>query len=211
MQMKNIKIESQYFMNIISYSTLLKSNHIDFSICDSFRKMSFRNRCVISTANGLLSLTVPILGGRSVRSSFKATRIDHSAFWQERHWRSISSAYGNSPWFFHYGDSLELLFRRKETFLADWNMASFEWLNDAVGASLSVGNAPDEVESVFWDLRDSIRPNNFQDPDLGPFPTYPQVFEEKIGFQPNLSMLDLVLNMGKSTLDILSKVPPGKT
>ncbi len=130
----DIKIEIQYFMNIVSYSTLLKSLNIDFSLYDSYRKMSFRNRCVISTANGLLSLTVPILGGRSVRSPFSATRIDHSAPWQERHWRSIFSAYGNSPWFFHYGDSLELLFRRRETFLADWNQACFEWF-DGVGIS----------------------------------------------------------------------------
>jgi hypothetical protein len=206
-----VQIESQYFMNIVSYSTLLKSSHIDFSLCDSFRKMSFRNRCVISTANGLLSLTVPILGGRSVRAPFSETRIDHSSPWQERHWRSIFTAYGNSPWFFHYGDSLELLFRRRETFLADWNQGCFEWLNDAVGVSLSVANDPSEVERGLLDLRDLIRPNNFQDPDLGPFPIYPQVFEEKNGFQPNLSMLDLVLNMGKSTLDILAKVASRKT
>lgn len=199
-----IKIESQYFMNIVSYSTLLKSSHIDFSIYDSYRKMSFRNRCVISTANGLLSLSVPIRGGRSVRSPFSATRIDHSAPWQEQHWRSIFSAYGNSPWFFHYGDSLELLFRRRDTFLADWNQACFEWLNKAVGVSLFSGNNTTESESGFRDLRDRIRPNNFQQHELGPFPVYPQVFEEKIGFQPNLSMLDLVLNMGNSAKELLA-------
>lgn len=196
-------IESQYFPCITSCITLFKNKNIDFCIYDPYLKMSFRNRCIIATANGTHSLSIPILGGRSHRAPFRDIRIDHSGTWRDKHWRSVFSAYGKAPMFFQYGGQLEDLYRKRIDFLMDWNMACLEWVNGIFGITLSYPDPVSGAGSDRLDWRDRIRPKNYQDAEFGPFPVYPQVFQEKIGFQPNLSILDLIFCMGKQGRTLL--------
>lgn len=193
---------------------------------------------VIATANGLLTLSIPVEGGRNQRALYRDIRVDNSADWQTRHWRSIFSAYGKSPWFFQYADSLEDVYRHRDPFLVDWNFRCLEWVCSALrlpadsplqlacrnrdghaatlpavidetpspapgfSAGASRPGTPSVVQPVL-DLRDRIRPNRFQDPDMGPFPRYPQVFEERWGFQPNLGIVDLLFCCGPGAMALL--------
>ncbi|MGL6267705.1 MAG: WbqC family protein, partial [Chitinophagaceae bacterium] len=182
-------------------------------------------------------------------------RIDYSTNWQQQHWRSIFSAYGNSPWFFHFAGSLEKLYAQKADYLVDWNFLCMDWVNRSLGVSIvplqdtdvTFGKLGDFWEAGrllesggtfgelgdFWevggplegsannesrenrkmvnreegilDFRDRVLPANFQNIELGPFPVYTQVFEERFGFQPNLSILDFVLCCGKQQFSMLLK------
>jgi hypothetical protein len=125
-------IELQYFPTIYSISCLINSTYIDLSVSDPWQRRSFRNRTIIAAANGLLALSIPVEGGRNQKALYRDVRIDYRGDWQVRHWRSIFSAYGKSPWFFQYADGVEHLFRHRDPFLVDWNFRCLEWLCSAL-------------------------------------------------------------------------------
>lgn len=204
-----LRAELQYFPPIISFITLLKYKDVDFCIYDSWVRQRFRNRMILAGANGLLVLSIPLEGGRNQKGLYRDIRIDHGGDWQKRHWRSIFSAYGKSPWYFQYADGLEALFRARDNFLVDWNLRCLEWTAGVLRIPAPVlwtgvdGAGINRPEKEVFDCADLVLPSNFQDPSLGPFPRYSQVFEDRIGFQPDLSILDLLLCCGPRSLDIL--------
>ena len=134
----SLLIDLQYFPPVKAYSTLIKSTNVIFSLYENYQRRSFRNRCILSGANGLISLTVPIAGGRNQKKVFSEVRIDYSTDWQQQHWRSVFSAYGKSPWFFHYADSLEKLYTQKVELLVDWNRICLDWINNALGVEMKL-------------------------------------------------------------------------
>ena len=204
----SLLIELQYFPPINAYIALIKNRDINFSVYDFYCRRSFRNRCFIAGSNGLISLSIPIKGGRNQKTVFRDIRIDYTKDWQQQHWRSIFSAYGKSPWFFHYEESMEKLFSQKTDLLLDWNLLCLNWINQALGISrenlkISDESLPQLEANEIIDWRDKILPANFQDPSFGRSPVYTQVFEEKLGFQPNLSVLDFLFCCGKAQIDKL--------
>jgi hypothetical protein len=193
-------IEYQYFPPITVIKTSISLTHIGISSYDSFVKMSFRNRCIIPTANGLCNLSVPLVGGRENGLPIKDVRIDNSVKWQLRHWRTISSAYGRSPWFEFYAETLERYFLRRFTFLADWDIELLHWVFTCLGSQVTIEILDKEPENMVpesvIDYRNKIFPKNFQ--SVAGIPAYTQVFQEKIGFQPNMSIIDLIFCEGKN-------------
>jgi hypothetical protein len=192
----------QYFPNIVSYVASLRDEPFDTLGAEPYRKMSFRNRCIIAAANGPLTLSVPIQGGRGVRISYRDVRVCDRLDWKDRHWKTIASAYGRSPWFFQYAESLEALYRSSHERLIDWNLACLEWVDHALG----FGNIPRRgiVVPETTPTSDMATPRDYQDPSRGPFPAYVQLFQEKNGFLPNLSILDFVMCAGRSAPALFS-------
>ena len=165
--------------------------------------MSFRNRCIVAGANGPVALTVPVLGGREQRGSYGEVRIDHRGDWQKRHWRTLFSAYGRAPFFEHFKPGLESLFEHQIEKLADWNLLTLDWVARSLGLTL-----PDQIDSIIrepdLDLTDRIRPKGYADPGVGiRAPVYAQVFQDRFGFLPNLSVLDLLFCAGPSARALL--------
>jgi hypothetical protein len=200
-----LHIELQYFAPVICYSTLRSYKHVDFRLCVPYRKASFRNRCLISGANGVIALSVPILGGRGLKADYQEVRIDHGIPWRRRHFQSIRSSYGKSPFFGHFEEGLSRLYVRRMDWLVEWNMACMDWVDQAFGVATARPGGEGLAEpSVIVDWTDRVGPGNYCSSELGPFPVYPQVFEEKQGFKPNLSVLDFVMNMGRASLEIVS-------
>jgi hypothetical protein len=162
-----------------------------------YRKMSFRNRCLIAGANGIISLSVPLQHGRDQRTLMKEVRIDQSEDWQGRHWKSIQSAYNRSPFFDYYREDLGKLFRLKTGLLLDWNLECLKWVKEKLGWPAEIRLTENPVtgpgKEKWQDLRNQVLPKNFM--DFSPV-KYRQVFEEKTGFFPNLSILDLLFNTG---------------
>jgi WbqC-like protein family len=242
-------IESQYFPPISVIKTSINDTHVGISLYDNFQKMSFRNRCIIPAANGVISLSVPIKGGREKKLVMKDIMIDQSIDWQTLHWRSVFSAYGRSPWFDHYRDQLKVYYERPYKYLAHWNFDLLKWVYLALGANINIGvldndgqfkrdfyfdqglytepyPVPSKIinetlempfpdksiwacqgpNSMFTDLRNQILPKNFQSAEftknLSP---YPQVFQEKTGFQPNMSIIDLIFCEGPRAMEQLKK------
>jgi hypothetical protein len=162
---------------------------------------------VIAGSNGPVLLSIPLLEGREQRKPMKEVRIDNKRKWQDQHWKTIVSCYNRSPWFQFYCDEMEELYRTEHQFLADWNMACWNWmtakLNLKLITSLTTEYRPEYDPEKYLDFRGRLMPSTIQKQ----FPEavrYRQVFEERTGFIPHLSITDLLFCEGKNALTLLS-------
>jgi len=134
----------------------------------------------------------------------KEVRISNSKKWQLEHWKSIVSCYNKSPWFEFYKDELAELYEKPFDFLLDWDLACFEWSIQKLGLQIEISFTEkfiDQYGEDVADFRDKIMPKNYKGFEAG---QYHQVFENKIGFMPNLSILDLLFCEGKRAKGLLS-------
>ena len=197
-------IESQYFPPICFYKTLIEADILQIERYEHYQKVSFRNRCYVAGPNGKILLSVPLSKGKNQRTIMKDVRISNVENWQGLHWKTLTSAYRRSPWFEYFENDLEGLYEKKFDFLLDWNMACLEWANKVLGISKEViltegfEKSYDPSAGII-DKRDHFVPGQ----DLEGLPTYAQVFGERTGFFPNLSILDLLFCEGKRGLELL--------
>jgi hypothetical protein len=193
----------QYFPPITFISTLFKETYIYLDLYEQYRKMSFRNRCLIAGAEGVISLSVPLEDGRSQLRPMKEVRVSETENWQKRHFKSICSAYNRSPFFEHYVDELQVLYQKPVTRLADWNLSCLDWLKKKLAWPAEIrfteSSLPFGIEG--WDdHRNRVVPKNYN--QWSPV-KYRQVFEERVGFIPNLSIIDLLFNTGRRAPELL--------
>lgn len=183
-----------YAGNIQYYSLLKQQDNILFEVNDYFEKQSFRNRCVIATANGTLPLVIPV--ERKSKTPLKEVKISYAEKWQLEHWRAITSAYRKSPYFEFYEDDIKPLYlEEKIEKLSDFNLKLHTTITSKLGFTLShqFSNRFVETSEVENDFRQCFGKKNFNKFSNTP---YLQVFEEKHGFIKNLSILDLLFNCG---------------
>lgn len=202
----------QWYQKLNRYSRCLVEQH------DHFVKQTYRNRCLIATTQGVQALTVPVespAGTRIDKTEVKDVRISDHGAWRHLHWQALLSAYGESPFFEFYADDIRPFFERDWTFLLDFDMAitakMCELLDVRPNVSLTreyVALPRDGHEQQhddtdgrpFDDFREAIRPKHpLPDPDFTPRPYY-QVYAGKHGFIANLSILDLLFNMGNEAV-----------
>ena len=192
----------QYFSKLVNYSKILIDIH------ETYSKQSYRNRCVILSSNGPLSLTVPVIRPNGNHTLIKDTRVDYSTNWQKNHWKAIESAYRNSIYFDFVADCITPFFERHENFLVDLNLKTVLELLNFLGISRKIDITDSYIHQyplIVDDFRKQIHPKSrFQrdDPSFTTKPYY-QVFSSKFGFTANLSMLDLLFNEGLSSVDYL--------
>lgn len=193
-----IVLDSQYFP-CISYCKILSENTIcEIEQEEQFRKMSFRNRCIIAGSNGLINLSVPLEGGRNTKNSMKEVKISYSENWALQHWKSILSGYSKSPFFEYYQSDIEQLIKKQHTFLLDKNMEILFWIKKVFKFKIIIEKTTEyRIKNEFGenDFRNKWMPNNYTNDESNSL-KYAQVFEEKIGFQKNLSVLDLLFCNG---------------
>lgn len=192
-------LSQTYFGPVQWYQKLLRHKSVYIERCESYRKQSFRNRCVIATTNGLQTLTVPVSRGDGID-----VRISDHGNWRHLHWHALMSAYSESPFFEYYADDLRPFFERKWEFLYDFNMDICRKVCELLDIQPNIQATTEYVPAErlkaerpgIADFRDAIDPKHpAADPDFTPRRYY-QVYERKHGFQPNLSVLDLLFNMG---------------
>ncbi|MCX6273056.1 MAG: WbqC family protein [Bacteroidetes bacterium] len=181
----------EYFMAIRGMESLLIEQY------ENFPKQTYRNRCLIAGSNGMQTLSIPVDKEGVVKVKTKDIKINYSEPWQMVHRRSIETAYNSSPFFLYYQDELRPFYERKFTFLLDFNLQLFElslkWLGLDVPWNQTDAFIPPGNE--YHDYRFSIHPKSealFQSKQ------YYQVFSDRLGFIPNLSILDLLCNEGPS-------------
>lgn len=195
--------ELQYFPPITFISTLFRESYVYLDLYEPYRKMSFRNRSLIAGAQGIISLSVPLKNGRSQLVPVNEVQISGEEHWQSRHFKSICSAYNRSPFFEYYADELEALYMKQVSGLADWNLSCLYWLRQKLDWSAEIrfteSSLPYKAEG--WDdQRNLVVPRNYS--QWTPV-KYRQVFEERVGFFPNLSVIDLLFNTGKQAGELL--------
>ena len=194
-------IETQYLPTIEWFKIVKHDTSVKIDASEHFKKMSFRNRAVIAGANGLITLSVPIQGGREKKKLMKEVEVDVVSNWRLTHIRAIESSYRKAPFYDYYADQLNDLINRNEKSLLYLNLIIIEqlckWLKMTTPSTIS-----DVSPNHTTNFRDTILPKNFQDA-VDWQPKYSQLFEQKIGFQPNLSILDLLFNEGPNATYLL--------
>ncbi|MDD4149885.1 MAG: WbqC family protein [Bacteroidales bacterium] len=195
-------LNTAYFPNIQYLSKFVLYDEISIEQMDTYAKQTYRNRFVIASSNGQLSLTIPVV--KNNRTITKDILIDYSEDWQKKQNRAILSAYKNSAFYDHYFPELEHFFLKKEKFLIDLNMKILDNLLNTIGIqkNYKITDAYNKNTTDTIDLRDKIHPKlskNIYDANFEPAEYY-QVFSERHGFIPNLCILDLLFNEGPMTL-----------
>lgn len=201
MQRDNFLLSTAYLAPIEYYVVLANSERILLEQHEYYQKQSYRNRCRIATANGIMDLSIPV--DSAGKTLIRDLRISDHNNWQTHHWRSIETAYNSSPFFEYYADDFRPFFEKKWLFLWDFNLALFnktlELLDIETKIELTEQYKP-ETSDNFLDLRAAIHPKKEISLLLKP---YYQVFETKFGFMPNMSIIDLLFNMANEAQLIL--------
>ena len=211
----NALLSTTYFGPVQWYQKLYRADEAWIERHETFQKQTYRNRCVIATTQGTQVLTVPVERGNS--QLIKDIRISDHGNWRHLHWNALQSAYGDSPFFMYYEDDLRPFFEQRWDYLFDFNEAIREKLCELLDIQPTVhyttayqkppffASKASKLErtlhpSPFTDYRESINPKHpAPDPDFTPRRYY-QVYEAKHGFQPNLSIVDLLFNMGPEAI-----------
>lgn len=192
-------LATTYFGPVQWYQKLNQSDRCLIECHDHFIKQTYRNRCVIATTNGLQALTVPIERFEGAHCAMLNIRISDHGSWRHLHWNALQSAYGESPFFEFYADDIRPFFERRWDFLVDFNMETTQKMCELLDIQphITLTDAYVSAEDVgVTDYRDVIRPKNPLPDDRFQPRHYYQVYEQKHGFQPNLSILDLLFNEG---------------
>lgn len=183
-----------YFGSIKQYSSILKSDDYSFEVWDNFEKQTYRNRMYILGPNGKQMLGVPVL--RSGKMLTREVPIDYKEDWVGLHQKSMDTAYMSSPFYEYYRDELFDVLNQKFKFLQDLQMASHEFIMQALDEQKAYTStkafSTDNNPSDFRGLIQAKKENNEG------MPIYVQVFSNRFGFEPNLSVLDLIFNEGPS-------------
>ena len=188
--MSTLRIETAYLPPVAYFQWWRSVDEVVLEAHENYQKQGYRNRTFILGANGPLRLSVPLQKGKHERLPVREVRIDHKLPWPTQHWQSIRSAYGRAPYFEHYADYLAPHFERRYEFLFDLNLALIDTLlplvRDLTPYRLSdkYELSPNEIDG-----RQTLRPNRPLPDFLAPRP-YPQVFSDRFGFTPGLSVID---------------------
>ena len=203
-------LSTTYFGPVQWYQKLYRYEEVEIEQWESFQKQTYRNRCLIATTQGVQALTVPMERNSQLSALnsqlIKDVRISDHGNWRHLHWNALVSAYGESPFFEYYQDDIRPFFEKRWDYLLDFNEAIREKMCELLDIQPKVSYSLEfrevansqlsTLNSQLKDYRERIRPKHpMADPDFEAKPYY-QVYQQKHGFLVNLSVLDLLFNMG---------------
>ena len=206
-----VTLHTTYFGPVQWYQQLYRSECVYIDRNERWQKQTIRNRCYIATANGIQALSVPIVHkapslyregrGGSLTSDI---RISDHGKWRREHWNALQSAYGESPFFDYYADDIRPFFTEKWEFLFDFNLAIIHKMCELLDIDTHPQPLPKGGTSINPQPTPSLREcRNESSPSLREglgVGVYYQVYQQKHGFLPNLSILDLLFNMGNEAI-----------
>ena len=198
---------SAYFPPLIHFAWLYQAKDIQIEQFETYPKQTYRNRCNILTANGLQSLSIPVIKPFGAKTLSRDVKISYDEPWQQLHWRAIKTAYNSSPFLLYYEDELKLFLKKKHPFLLDLNEAVILLINSLMDWEISFKRTgefvfPNEIPPG-EDKRFVLTPKNTITYNL---PPYIQVFSDQYPFFENLSILDLIFNLGPEAESYLMKI-----
>lgn len=195
-----------YFPSIALMAAMLKAEKIAIERYESFPKQTHRNRTVIITANGLMTLSVPILRPNGNHTRTDEIGISYTEKWNVVHWRAIESAYNSSPYFLYYRDEIEQIIMTRFERLAKLNESILRLLLKELGSDIEINYTTDFTKptGAANDFRDRF---SYKHPETLPkIPEYPQVFDDRMSFNPNVSIIDTLFNLGPETKEYLAAI-----
>ena len=192
-----------YLAPVPLYTRLYSADGLIIDGCSPFVKQTFRSRAIIATEGGTQSLNIPVVhdGGRT---AMRDVRISEHGNWRRQHWNALVSAYRNSPFFEYYADDFAHFYEERDGFLMDFNLRLHNVVCELLGLDreirvLTTEDALKEATDAAGDLRSIAEPKALAEFTETP-QRYYQVFVQRNGFIPNLSIVDLLFNMGPEGL-----------
>lgn len=206
--MNAVLLTSAYLAPVQYYTKLYAAPRVVEERGEHYVKQTYRNRCVIAGPDGPLALSLPV-EHEGPRPATRDVRLSDHGNWRHTHWAALCSAYENSPYFPYYADDFRRIYERRFTFLVDFNAALQALVCDLLDLHPDLTVRTDYVDTAaegLEDLRERIRPKTgfADDAHFRPAPYY-QVFAARTGFLPNLSMADLLFNMGPESRLVLRR------
>lgn len=208
----NILLSTSYLAPIQYYSKLFSDDDIWIEQYENYQKQSYRNRCSILSANGVLDLNIPIESSGGKKNLIKDICIADHGNWRHLHWNALISAYNSTPFFEYYVDDFIPFYEKTYKYLFDFNEELRLMICDLLSIDCGKIKYTDAYISAtgldlngFIDFRTDLSPKkNFKEIDRSFEPIkYYQVFDNRFGFCENLSIVDLLFNMGNESLIVL--------
>ncbi len=194
-----------YFAPISQYAAIYQAESVTFELEDNYQKQTYRNRCYIYGANGKLALNIPVKHNTTEgRKKTKDTLVENDFPWQQQHYKSLQSAYRSSPFFEFFEEDLLNIFNKEYTFLQDLNIDTHLFVTDALQMEQNFAKTSSyELTPNSTDYRDLAIAKKGIEIEMD---TYIQMFDDKHGFIPDLSILDLLFMEGPNTISFLEKI-----
>jgi hypothetical protein len=199
----NTLLHPTYFPSISHFVALIQAENIVFEIEDNFQKQTNRNRTYIYSPNGIQLLNIPIKHSKASHQKTKDIQIETEFDWQKQHFKSLEAAYRSSPFFEYFEDDIRTIFEKKHNFLLDLNFETFDIITKCLRLKIDYTTTTEYFHEVDSKTTKDFRFLANGKKDTSSFENYPQVFDDKHGFINNLSVLDLLFNEGKFTIDYL--------
>lgn len=202
---EEILLSTAYFPPADYFSLVVRSGNVLIEAEENYHKQTYRNRCMIMGSGGPLPLVVPVLRGSFHKTAIKELRIDNSRRWRDLHLRGITSAYASAPFYEFYFDIISGVISKPHSYLLDLNKDAFDAICGAIGLTVQAGRTErfEPAGSRENDYRYSITPKELSGVQGFTFIPYTQVFSERHGFIPRLSIIDILLNNGPGTRALL--------
>lgn len=201
--MQVVYLSTAYLGPIQQYCKFCEYDEVRMETAENYLKQTYRNRCVIASAGGPLALSVPIEKTDTLKCLTKDIRISNHGHWRHLHWNALVSAYNMSPFFEYYEEDFAPFYQKKYEFLFDFNEELQQTICRLLDLTPNIVYTNSYLPQVDHDFREIIRPKHeTDDPAFRP-KLYYQVFQKKYGFLPNLSIVDLLFNMGPEGLLVL--------
>ena len=184
-------VPSFYLAPISYYAQLVREPSVVIDIDEPYSKQTLRNRCYIASPNGPLALTIPVVKFVPYHTPMRDIRISDHGNWRHLHWNALVSSYRRTPFFEYYADDFAPFYEKKWEFLADYNQALQEMVMEQIAPLSQLSpKGEDKIRKDFPLHRKGQR---------GVVPYY-QLFSDKNGFMPDLSIVDLLFNLGPESL-----------
>lgn len=199
MEAESVLLSTAYLPNLAYLSQVIKAGQIVLEKHEYFVKQTYRNRCDILSSSGKLSLSIPLVK-QADKELITDKRISYAENWQQQHWRSITSAYKNSPYFEYFEDEFKPFYENRFEFLFDYNLKLLQTVLHILRTKKDIEFTTSyEINPTIADYRTLSDKHQYE----APVKPYYQVFSDKLAFTPNLSCLDVLFNEGLQTLQLL--------
>ena len=227
---QSVLLSTAYLAPISYYACLMHAPQVFVEQHEHYHKQTYRNRCRIVAANGVMDLSIPVVTCNN--QAIRKVEIDYSKPWQRQHWLSLEAAYRSTPFFEYYEDDLKPFYQQQDIkYLFDFNARLQQVICDLIDlhpqtiltqdfvtpeaaglcssdACLDLREAAAALDlreaAVALDLREAIHPKRNLPQMLHYHPQkYTQVFEQQLGFVADMSIVDLLFNMGPESILLL--------
>ncbi|MCX6305703.1 MAG: WbqC family protein [Bacteroidetes bacterium] len=206
-----ILLATAYFPPVDYLAAAFHADEIIIEAFETYTKQTYRNHCSIYGPNGKHTLSIPVVKKNGNHTLTKDILLSEHQPWQKIHWRSIETAYNNSPFFLYYQDLLVSFFEKDFRYLLDLNLEIFSVLLQILKITRPV-SLTEKFEKTPADIKDLRTVSGAKHLDIHAYyPPYTQVFEPRHGFIPGLSILDVIFNLGPETVIYLESINAGNT